>query len=530
HQQRPARPRRGLVVGIIAGIVVALGLPLGGFAVFRLLSGGGTQPHDVLPANALAYFRIDLDPAGAEKVDAIRFLRTFPAFEKYTRITDERTDVRQLIFEQELMHSGGCPLDFADDVEPWLGERFGVAVMPATDRGQQPGLAVAVQVDDEQRARAGMRRVAACATRDEVGGGSRGGWAYLDGYLVVSETPGQARHWADAAARRPLADVAEFDRDLDRLGDPGFATVWASGEGLYQMWSTMLIGDPGPAGAQFDQLRAQTERLVTERFRSLALTFRFDDRYAELAMVVTGSGYRAAEGDAVADMALPESTAVAFGLANGDEYVEQHWQTLLGMANGGPFPGLTAFAPAPGAAMLEQMLGLRLPQDLKTLVGQSLTLALDGEHLDLAALKPRHDLSRLDLGARVRTDPAAFTDLVRRLQARGDRAGVPVDLVLRRTGDGAVVATSPRYATTLEEGGPLADSDVFRTAVAGSDEAESVLFVNFDVLEPQVAALMRRDGAPAEAVDNVARVEAVGLSARTFDGYTKGALRITVAD
>nr|MDQ4007251.1 hypothetical protein [Actinomycetota bacterium] len=45
HQQRPARPRRGLVLGIIAGIVVALGLPLGGFAVFRLLSGGGTQPH-----------------------------------------------------------------------------------------------------------------------------------------------------------------------------------------------------------------------------------------------------------------------------------------------------------------------------------------------------------------------------------------------------------------------------------------------------------------------------------------------------
>src|SRR5262245_59393921 len=121
-------PRPGLVVGIVVGVVAALALPLSAFAIFRFMSGGGAQPDEVLPGNAAAYFRIDLDPSAPQKMAAIRFLSTFPAFEKHTHITDDSTDVRQTIFDA-MLGSAPCQVDFEQDVAPWLGDRMGVAVM-----------------------------------------------------------------------------------------------------------------------------------------------------------------------------------------------------------------------------------------------------------------------------------------------------------------------------------------------------------------------------------------------------------------
>src|SRR4051794_31554643 len=72
-------PRRApwALVGGIAVLVLAL---VGGvtYAV-GALSGGGSQPDDALPTGAFAYVSLDLDPSAAQKIDAFRFLRTFPA-------------------------------------------------------------------------------------------------------------------------------------------------------------------------------------------------------------------------------------------------------------------------------------------------------------------------------------------------------------------------------------------------------------------------------------------------------------------
>jgi hypothetical protein len=499
---RERKPRRGLVTGIVLGIVVAVGLPIGAFAAFRLL-GGGTQPHDVLPANAIGYFRIDVNPSAPQKIDAVRFLRTFPAFEKYTRIDDDRADIRKVVFDA-MLEDVPCRLDYEKDVAPWLGERLGVAVTPPSAAGEDPGFAVAVQVSDEQAASRGLEKLRAC----DAGNSPAGGWTYLDGYMIVSQTERKADSLATAAEQTPLADNEQFRSDMDRLGEQGVASVWFSGEGIYK--AVAAEEDLGPMG---DQARRQVE----QSYRSGAVAFRFDDRYVELATVLTGSAYEEAEEEAVADMALPESTAVALGFADGEGYVDEQWDMMLGGD-----PGL--------ANQIERELGLKLPADLRTLFGESFTLALDGANLDLGALGSAGP-SGLDLGIRVSTDPAELTRIVDRLEAKARQSGLPLDLVVEESDAGVVAALNRAYAGELTESGSLADTNVFQTAVPDADEAQSVFFLNFDMLEQPVLDLMRQGGAAdREVEDNLTKVEAIGASGSNHDGYAEGAFRITVAD
>ncbi|MGH3317617.1 MAG: DUF3352 domain-containing protein, partial [Nocardioidaceae bacterium] len=320
---RERKPRRGLVTGIVVGIIVAIGLPIGTFAAFRLL-GGGTQPHDVLPANAIGYFRIDVDPSAPQKIDAVRFLRTFPAFEKYTRIDDDRADIRKVVFDA-MLEDVPCRLDYENDVAPWLGERLGVAVTPPAAPGEDAGFAGAVQVSDEQAASRGLEKLRAC----DAGNSPAGGWTYLDGYMIVSQTQRKAESLAAAAEQNPLADAEQFRSDMDRLGEQGVASVWFSGEGIYKALATDEVFRP-----MDDQLRRQVE----QSYSSGAVAFRFDARYVELATVLTGSAYEESDDEAVADMALPESTAVALGFADGEGYVDELWDMMLigeGFARGG---------------------------------------------------------------------------------------------------------------------------------------------------------------------------------------------------
>lgn len=40
---------------------------------------GGAQPDEAIPAGALGYVRVDLDPSAEQKINALRLLRSVPA-------------------------------------------------------------------------------------------------------------------------------------------------------------------------------------------------------------------------------------------------------------------------------------------------------------------------------------------------------------------------------------------------------------------------------------------------------------------
>ncbi|HET7326435.1 MAG TPA: DUF3352 domain-containing protein [Nocardioidaceae bacterium] len=508
----PKKRRTGLVVGVVGGVVAAVGLPLGGFAVYNALSGGGTQPHDALPADAIGYLRLDLDPSAGQKIEALRMLDKFPGFEDVTGIDDPRTDLRKALFEA-MREDSGCDLDFEDDVEPWLGERLGVAVFAPTDGTGEPGVTVAVQVQDEETARSGIEDLMACGSPD---GEATEGWAYYNDYMIVAETQKLADGYAESASRSSLADNDVFAADMDRLGEQGVASIWFDGQGIMDAAGPMLSGFAAPgsgSGGMSDQL----EKAVQQSYRSGAVAFRFDNGAAEVATVVTGDAYEKLDGAGTASAELPESTAVAIGVADGDRWVDEQWDSLLEIASDGQDPQAAIDE-------IEAATGLRLPADLQTLLGSDFALALDGA--GLVETVTAGDVSMLRLGARIATDADEFAKVFDDVQTLATRSGVPVRLTKVETDDGVAVATSDEYAEALADGGALGDTAKFQAAVNDAADAQSYAYVDVDGLEPLLEALA--DPGDQEALVNIKPVDAVGASSQIHDGYVEATLRVTV--
>lgn len=510
------RKRRGLLAGGIAAAVLVAGS--GAVFAWQALDGGGTQPHEVLPADAIGYVRLDLDPSAGQKIQAFRLLQKFPLFTEATGITDENVDLREL-FIDELASATGCDIDFATDVEPWVGERIGAAMLPPSGDSTEPGYVVALQTGDQENATAAMDRILGCGGAGGAGGAAGAiGRAYVDGYLLLTETQDDADAYAAAAADSSLADNAEFTRAMDLLGEQGIASAWFSGTAMFDTFDGSAGAFGIGAGASGNGLPSVEEArgLIDETYRSVALSVRFDDRYAELAGVVTGSAYQALSGGGV-DADVPDSTTLFAGSNNTAQYIRDTWDA-----------GLASVPEAEEMlAQLQDQTGLVLPDDLATALGENLTVAVDASDLDLEALTQYGDFSSIDLGMRVVTDPDAFADLWERLQGLAADSGMPLDdLPLQTTDDGYVLATSEDYAAQLLEGGGLADTDAYRTAVGGASEADSVLFLNFDAIEEHVLAAAGGSLTEAET-QSIEALQAIGLSMQLEEGHMELSLRVT---
>jgi hypothetical protein len=565
-QQPPQKKRRGLIVGVVVGVIAAVALPLGAFALYQSLSGGGSQPDDVLPGDgALAYFRIDLDPSASQKVNALRFLDHFPSFSETTGIDNPEQDVREVIFDA-IADETDCDVEFSD-VDAWLGERMGMVVLAPEDEGSDPGFAAAIQVSDEDAARDGIAELAACGAAseefgasaggalsgsdsadDEVAGSAgssaplaaeppteEGGWAFLDGYMVVAETQELADDYAAAAQDASLADNEQFSADLERLGEPGVATVWLDGEALVEAFAGSLAGFPitdpeiAPEGdlgltPEPDAMADQMREAAAQSFSSAAIAFRFESNHAEIASVVSGDLYEPLEDANTVDMALPETTMFAFGLADGDRYVERQWDSMLGMMTDPELSG--GMDPEDMIEQLEAETGLALPEDLQTLLGSNLAFGIDSEGLEDVIASG--DISALGIGARIDTDPEEFAALVDTIEGLAAENELPLEIAVQETEDGVAVAANDDYASTLAEGGSLADSDAFQAAVSDAGEAQSVFYFNFDVIEDLMLQFAEEDGASQEVVDNVQPIEAFGFSTIMHDGYAEATFRLTV--
>ena len=125
--QKQSRARTVVLVGGLVAIVAGTAAAGVGWTAFSRLNGAGPQPESVLPADTVAFMKVDLNPSAAQKVAAVRFALRFP--EAKGQVT-ETSDLRKVAFDQMKQDSELKDVDYAADVEPWLGERFGVGLLP----------------------------------------------------------------------------------------------------------------------------------------------------------------------------------------------------------------------------------------------------------------------------------------------------------------------------------------------------------------------------------------------------------------
>lgn len=454
----PVKKRKSWIVAVIAALAVVV---LGGGTVYAVsaFSGGGTQPHEVLPASAIGYLRLDLDPDAGQKAALFALTRKFT----FTKDKVTGDDPRKSLFEAAQGDLG--KIDYAKDIEPWFGSRIGAAVVPG---GEEPGFAVAVQVTDEALAKTGIAKV-----MDK----EKYGLAFRDGYAILSDTQANADKYATGPT---MAENAEFTGDIDSL----------QGDGILSFWGHLgKLSDLSAVGKLGEQEKAQLAKVKNARFVG---ALRFDSAFAELTGSVRGAE-QLTEGDlAKADLAtLPGSTAGAMSISGLDQIVSKQWaefeKTIAGT------PEVKQFLD-----QAKQNMGLTLPDDLVTALGKNLTFAVDAEGLD--GDKP-------NAGVRIQTDPAKAQAVLDKITKAFQDSGQPVPEFGKVAGDGVfTVGTTESYAKKLSEQGTLGDSETFKTAIPNADSTYAV-FVDLDKVEKFYLAGMEGDDKA-----NLEVLQAVGLS------------------
>lgn len=479
---RPGRRVRRPAVLTAAAVAVAGVVGVGGWAAASLMSTGD-QPAEVVPAEAVGYLSIDLDPSAAQKVEAVGLLQKFPALRGQLDAS-ARDDLRRWAFEQ-VSKDGACAgVDYDADVEPWIGDRLAVAAVPSENPEAEPFPLMVVQVTDADAAEAGIEKLAACHDHGDLG------LAVVGEYALVSDTQAHADDVAGSVGRASLAEDADYRRWTERAGEPGIASVYlapVAAAHLSDVRDRMARGLPGTP-----DLGRQLERLSGD-FEGMAGSIRIDDGALEAELVGEGipDGLLGAGGAGeVAE--LPAGTAVALGVS-----LTEGWTDSLPATAGLPFS-----------------------DGLAQLLGDGFAVAVDGA-ADPGAVA-QHP-TRVPAGLRISGDPGRISEALDLFRPWLGTTGR--DLVVEE-GDGAVAVGLDREVVTgLVDAGDLGAEPVFPDVVPELDRAGAALFVDLDTLAGWAA---EKRGVDRERVANLEPLRALGLTVSgDGDGDERVLLRLT---
>jgi hypothetical protein len=522
----PPRTRKWPVLGTVAvGVAAAVGL--GGWGAYSMLSGGGAQPAEVIPADAVAYLSLDLDPSASQKIEAFKMLKKFPGLEKELGL-NTTDDLRRLFFDEVKQEEGCDNLDYDRDIAPWIGERMAVAAVPDAEPGFDVPVFV-LQVSDQEAAREGIG-----AFYDCVGSEEGFGFAFSGDYVLVTDTEKRAKAVAASAAEGSLADDQAFQDWTGEVGDPGIITMYAGpgAPGYFaDMQDDLAEGWTGnePELMAESEHSQENEKLdsLYEEFEGMAVTVRFDDGAVEAEFAGSGmpSGISATDGAAGPSLGdLPASTGAAFSIGLPDGWLDDWSESVHGFLGAGES---TEEMWAEG----ERETGLTLPEDIETLLGDGLSVSFDAD-ADLEAVFDSQDLSKLPVGLRISGDSTEILAIIDKIKAA---FGPDADVVLATASDdGVAVGTNPDYVQALVDGGSLGDEASFKEAVPNADDASGALYVNFDAgsgWAEELVGNLSSGGSDEQsgnsARDNVAPLDALGVSSWVDGDIQRGTFRLT---
>lgn len=504
----PSHHKRGIKVLLITA-VLALIAGGGAFAFYQAdplhMFGEEPQAAEALPADALFYLGVDMNPSASQKVKALQFLNHFPAFRDEAKL-DEDSDVRDRLFSEALAETD-CPgVTYEDTMKPWLGDKFGMALMRPADGDSEPDVVVAVQVTDEAKASDSLSRLADCESDS-----AEFGFAFAGEYVLLAESDELADKFAGDAADRSLADDGEFQADMESLGDLGVATLWVDVEDSIDIAAAEILGRGNDMDDRFG--------LLKDKYQRVAATFRFESDAAEIATTVFGDSAEISHGDNQI-ATLPESSVLAMSQAGGSDRLEASWEDIKALAES---EGVDFEAEL---AEFEAETGFSMPDDLETVLGDNIMFVADAEGLTPEALESEQ-FDALNAGIRFTGDAEAqkaLYDEVSQLLMSG--GGLP--LTALEADDGFVMATNDSYAETLKElDGDLGSSAAFQSVIDDPEGKEAVFYFNWDLVEDQVIDSVADD---PEFADNLKPLRAVGVTAEVDGDYTRIITTVSVND
>ncbi len=531
---------------VIAGAVALV--MTGGIAALAgtgMLGSNAKQPEDVLPGDSIIFAKADLDPGAAQKVSAFRLLDKLPDAKKALSAEDPKKAVFEWAKSKDPDMSG---VDYAADIEPWLGDRVGMSVLAPQGSDKEPVVVMALAVKDEAKAKEAISRLQAKAASaiekaKEHSGAAKGVAAlgegaspgskatatskpakptaapsddksgknskdtkdtkdtvqvYKDGYVLLAAKEDEARLQAEIA-KPALSENTTFGSDMDAIGETGVVSGWVDGTRM------MELNTDSSTPASMEELGAMAGRS--------AFALRFAPDYLELAQVNLGMKV-SVDAKPLKDVSnLPGDTAAFYSFSGGSDYVKQLWPMLMKAA--GPGQDLEA-----QLKMVEQQTGLALPADLQTLLGQQFDVVVGTQDFRKLAGMPK-------VGLRMWTDTAKAQSILDKVvglvnQSTGGSGGFA--LSTKATGGRLDVALDEGYRAALAAPGNLSSTAGFATVLPGLESSVGALYVNLDAVESQYL-----DEVPAEHRDLVKSLQSVGMTSQPIkDGKQESTLRLSV--
>jgi hypothetical protein len=262
---------------------------------------------------------------------------------------------------------------------------------------------------------------------------------------------------------------------------------------------------------------------MAKSFKGMAGVVRFADGAVEAEFVGQGvpEGMLPDSAGTSAISELPDGTAVAMSIALSEGWLDSSMKQLEQMMP--PGESLEDLM-----AQAEAQTGLKLPEDVETLLGDGVSVAVDGD-LDVASLMSAPDPTRVPAGIRVSGEPDEILPVVEKIKAL---LGPDAEMLVVESGDGVVsFGLSQDYVKSLAAEGSLGDQETFAGVVPEADRATGALFVDFDAVSRWVDEGMQAAGGAGESevevAENLEPLKALGMSAWIDDDTQHGLLRIT---
>lgn len=500
----PTPPRSRSFLLIALAVLAALVIGGGAWAATRMLGGGGDQPSSALPAETAAYVSLDINPSVGEKIAAVRF---FQGLDEDVLDTLRDGDIREKAFDWMAEEDEAfAAIDYQEDIEPWLGDRMALGIVP--NGGEEPYFGIALQVKDEEGADAGLTKLQEATNAGEGDDGLD--WYFHGDYAVLTTTAavGGMQELVDAGT---LADKETFRSDMDALGDQGVLSGWIDVEPLAALADSPLAQQsmddaanmsPSTSGL-LGSLTGQSDLAQDAATGRYAAALRFAEGNIEVHGVTRGLEAAGIEGGDSGHLVLdlPEDTVAAISQEHGDQLMTKAYAAFKEQ-----MPTELADAEAQAAEA-----GFTLPDDIQTLLGSSLVLSVGPGILDLQ--DDTEDFDNWAVAYRTETDTAKAEDLLMRaFELTGEPEAERI--ALRRSDDGVfTVGVSRPYVDAVAEGGALGNHAPFQDAVPNAEDADSVFYLNVNAIEDLYLAEIP----DAQARESLEQLAAVGFSATLGD-------------
>ncbi len=432
-------------------------------------TSGGDDPASAVPRDAPIYFEATVRPEGSLRDDALA------AAGKVLQTDDPEAKIEELV-AKAFADSDDPKLDYARDIEPWLGEKVAAwfsAPSGNSSAEEANGVGI-ISAKDEDKAREAVDRAISSSsdkfTEREFEGvsykaGPDGAVAVTDGWVLAGTEPALKRT-ITAIDGDSLAETDRYKDAIDELEDDRLAHFFVDSKAFVD---AALKADP-EAAAQFEQFRSlfPLDKLgpVTGSFSANGDRLAVDAvTTAEGAEVFKRFGALTGTGSTPLLGELPGDAWAALGSPKLGETARAIYQQAAG-----------AFGGAAIEEQLRSQLGLDLEQDVFSWIG------------DVALFARGSTVDTIDGGLVIQvTDQdraaTAFGKLIGVLRTRGgvDARPTQVDgaeaafevalpdapkpLVIARSTERVAIAYGPDAAKeALSPGAKLSDSDLFGEA------------------------------------------------------------------